>query len=118
MLSRAAPEITPKTILDLLSRCWEEQRASDRTMPSWEDFVDDCRHGRGGRQAWRYNVEQLLWLEPGDAWESGPDRSTMRRVQELVRTILEPPGTGGQSPEQPTNGAVDMAARELSPGEC
>ena len=127
MLSRAAPEITPKMVWDLLARCWEEQRASDRNMPSWEEFVADCRVSRAGSQAWRYNVEQLLWLEPDKGPETGLDGSTIRRMQELVLTLFEPPKTSTQSRAEPAGesqtergraGAEAVVAKELNLDEC
>lgn len=127
MSNWAAPEITPKMILDLLSRCWKEQRGSDLNMPSWEEFVADCGQSREGRQTWRYNVEQLLWLKPSNGSDTDLDDSTIKRIQNLVMTVLEPPRTAAQSSEPPAfdpalelgvDGVEGVAANELNLNEC
>ncbi len=83
-LKAAAQGVTPEMVVEAVRLHWEQMRADDPALSTWEEYLASCRTRRG-RFTWRENL--VSWR--ADVFEEGDE--LLCKVGGVIEAVMTPP---------------------------
>jgi hypothetical protein len=84
-LKAAAQGVTPEMVVEAVRLHWEQMRADDPALGTWEEYLASCRTRRG----------RLMWRENLVSWKAehfeGDGEELMRKVAGVIEALMNPP---------------------------
>ena len=86
--ARAAEGVTPDMVVKALRLIWDDALGVDEDLPSWEEYLSNCR-GKRGRENWLLNLPRSKDYD--EFSEFGEDAQLVRSVVAVIDAVVNPP---------------------------